>query len=86
MRDTWETYENLEPGEYYMFVEFDWPEDQEYTEFAVAYYGKEYGERRSWTAGGPSGLRKKDIRRHQRPGRAAEALQIFIPNHAFKFR
>jgi hypothetical protein len=39
LRDTWETYENLEPGDYYMYVEFDWPENQEYTEFAVAYYG-----------------------------------------------
>ncbi len=25
MRDTWEEYPNLEPGEYYMYVEFDWP-------------------------------------------------------------
>ena len=54
--------------------------------FAVAYYGKQYAERRSWTAGGPSGLRKKDLQSHQRPGRTAEALQILIPNHAFKFR
>lgn len=39
MRDTWEEYENLEPGEYYMYVEFDWLENSEHTEFCVSYYG-----------------------------------------------
>jgi hypothetical protein len=39
MRDTWEEYENLEPGEYYMYVEFDWPEKQDHNEFCVSYYG-----------------------------------------------
>ena len=38
-RDTWEEYENLEPGEYYMFVEFDWPDNVQHTEFSVSCYG-----------------------------------------------
>jgi len=39
-RDIWEEYENLEPGEYYMFVEFDWPDNVQHTEFSVSCYGK----------------------------------------------
>ena len=39
MRDTWEEYEKLESGEYYMYVEFDWKADSEHTEFCVSYYG-----------------------------------------------
>ena len=39
-RDTWEEYENLEAGEYYMFVEFDWPDNAEHTEFCVNCYGE----------------------------------------------
>jgi hypothetical protein len=39
-RDTWEEYENLEAGEYYMFVEFDWPDNAEHTEFCVSCYGE----------------------------------------------
>jgi hypothetical protein len=39
MRDTWEEYKNLAPGEYYMYVEFDWPKTSEHTEFCVSYYG-----------------------------------------------
>lgn len=39
-RDTWEDYENLEAGEYYMFVEFDWREGSEHTEFVVSCYGE----------------------------------------------
>ena len=39
-RDTWEEYENLEPGEYYMFVEFDWPDNVQHTEFSVSCYGE----------------------------------------------
>lgn len=39
MRDTWEVYENLEPGEYYMYVEMDWPDKSEHTDFCVSYYG-----------------------------------------------
>lgn len=39
MRDTWEEYENLAPGEYYMFVEFDWPDHTFHQEFCVSYYG-----------------------------------------------
>lgn len=38
-RDTWEEYENLEPGEYYMYVEFDWPDNVQHTEFSVSCYG-----------------------------------------------
>ena len=40
MRDTWEEYDPLEPGEYYMYVEFDWPEKSEHNEFCVGCYGK----------------------------------------------
>ena len=39
-RETWEEYENLEAGEYYMFVEFDWPDNAEHTEFCVSCYGE----------------------------------------------
>jgi len=39
MRDTWEEYQNLEAGEYYMFVEFDWPDYSFHNEFCVSYYG-----------------------------------------------
>jgi calpain-15 len=39
MRDTWEEYQNLEPGEYYMYVEFDWPDKSEHTDFCASYYG-----------------------------------------------
>ena len=39
-RDIWEEYENLEPGEYYMFVEFDWPDNVQHTEFSVSCYGE----------------------------------------------
>jgi len=39
-RDTWEEYEHLEPGEYYMYVEFDWPEQAEVTDFCVSCYGE----------------------------------------------
>lgn len=39
-RDTWEYYDDLEAGEYYMYVEFDWPEQSEHTEFAVSCYGE----------------------------------------------
>lgn len=39
MRDTWEEYENLASGEYYMFVEFDWPDHTFHLEFCVSYYG-----------------------------------------------
>ena len=38
-RDTWEEYENLEAGEYYMFVEFDWPDNVQHTEFCISCYG-----------------------------------------------
>ena len=38
-RDIWEEYENLEPGEYYMYVEFDWPDNVQHTEFSVSCYG-----------------------------------------------
>lgn len=40
MRDTWEEYDPLAPGEYYMYVEFDWPEKSEHNEFCVGCYGK----------------------------------------------
>ena len=39
-RDTWEEYDNLEPGDYYMFVEFDWPDTVQHTEFSVSCYGE----------------------------------------------
>ena len=39
-RDIWEEYENLESGEYYMYVEFDWPDKAEHTEFCVNCYGE----------------------------------------------
>jgi len=39
-RDIWENYENLEEGEYYMYVEFDWPDNVQHTEFAVSCYGE----------------------------------------------
>ena len=39
-RDTWEEYENLEAGEYYMFVEFDWPDNVQHTEFCISCYGQ----------------------------------------------
>jgi len=39
-RDTWEEYLNLEPGEYYMYVEFDWPKNPEVTDFCVSCYGE----------------------------------------------
>lgn len=39
-RDIWEEYEDLSPGEYYMFVEFDWPDNVQHTEFSVSCYGK----------------------------------------------
>jgi hypothetical protein len=38
-RDTWVECENLEEGDYYLFVEHDWPEKQEHTEFCVSIYG-----------------------------------------------
>lgn len=38
-RDTWEEYENLEPGDYYMYVEFDWKDNVQHTEFCVSCYG-----------------------------------------------
>ena len=39
-RDTWEEYENLEPGEYYVYVEFDWPDNVQHTEFCLSCYGE----------------------------------------------
>ena len=39
-RDIWEEYEDLEPGEYYMYVEFDWPDNVQHTEFSVSCYGE----------------------------------------------
>ena len=39
-RDIWEEYEDLEPGDYYMYVEFDWPDNVQHTEFCVSCYGK----------------------------------------------
>ena len=39
-RDIWEEYENLEAGEYYMYVEFDWPDGVQHTEFSVSCYGE----------------------------------------------
>ena len=39
-RDTWEEYENLEAGEYYMYVEFDWPDNVQHTEFSISCYGQ----------------------------------------------
>ena len=39
-RDTWEEYEHLEQGDYYMFVEFDWPDNVQHTEFSVSCYGE----------------------------------------------
>lgn len=38
-RDIWEEYENLEAGHYYMYVEFDWPDNVQHTEFSVSCYG-----------------------------------------------
>lgn len=38
-RDIWENYDNLEAGEYYMYVEFDWPDNVQHTEFSVSCYG-----------------------------------------------
>lgn len=39
-RDTWEEYQKLEPGEYYCFVEFDWPDEVQHTDFSVSIYGE----------------------------------------------
>jgi hypothetical protein len=39
-RDTWVEVKNMEEGDYYLYVEHDWPEKQEHTEFAVSCYGQ----------------------------------------------
>jgi hypothetical protein len=39
-RDTWVECNDMEPGEYYFYVEFDWQKAQEHTEFAVSIYGE----------------------------------------------
>jgi hypothetical protein len=39
-RDTWEVYEHLEEGQYYCFVEFDWPAKSEIHDFCVSCYGE----------------------------------------------
>jgi len=39
-RDTWEEYEHLEAGEYYMYVELDWPDTVHHTDFSVSCYGE----------------------------------------------
>ena len=53
---------------------------------AVAHYGKAYDERRTWDAGAPAALYKKDIDFDQRPGRVAEAFHVFMPATAFRMR
>jgi hypothetical protein len=39
LRDTYVEIENMAPGEYYLFVEVDWPEKSEHTEFCASFYG-----------------------------------------------
>lgn len=39
-RDTHIEIENLEPGEYYLYVEFDWQEATTDTKFVVTFYGE----------------------------------------------
>jgi hypothetical protein len=39
MRDTWLECDSLEAGEYYMYVECDWPDWSDVTDFCVSYYG-----------------------------------------------
>ena len=38
-RDTWVEFKNLTPGHYFIYVECDWPESSEHTNFSVSSYG-----------------------------------------------
>lgn len=38
-RDVWAEFPNLKPGQYFVYVQLDWPESQIHQQFSVSSYG-----------------------------------------------